>query len=304
MKKVLIIYGGKSYEHDISIKSYENIIKNIDKDRYIVDSIYITKDNIWLNKDNEITNIIEFIKCFDVVLPIIHGYGGEDGKLQGMLDLFGIKYVGCKCGSSYLCMDKIRTKEILSNYDIPQLPYELYRNKVHIDYPVIVKPSNGGSSIGISVVEKENYLYSALSLAYKYDNKVIIEKYIDNPREIECACLKDKDDLLIEIGSVEQSNTFYDYKTKYENDTIVTNIEPDISQDIKNKLKEYCIKIFDVLDLDNLARIDFLIKDDNIYLNEINTIPGFTDISMYPMLISKLGISYKELITRLIENAV
>lgn len=302
MKKVLIIYGGKSYEHDISIKSYNNIINNIDRSRYEVDSIYITKDNKWLNNNEEVINIIDFIKKFDVVFPIIHGYGGEDGKLQGMLDLFDIKYVGSKCGSSYICMDKIRTKEILNNYDIKQVPYELYKDMLTLEYPVIIKPSNGGSSIGINVVKNSDELNDYINEAYKYDNKVIIEKFIENPIEVECACLKDDNNLIIEIGSVEQSNTFYDYKSKYENNSIVTNIDPNISIEVKNKLKQYCEKIFDILNLDNLARIDFLIKDDNIYLNEINTIPGFTDISMYPMLINKLGISYKELITKLIEN--
>lgn len=304
MKKVLIIYGGNSYEHDISIKSYKNIIDNIDKSKYIVDSIYITKDNVWLNDDKKIDNIIEFIKGFDVVLPIIHGYGGEDGKLQGMLDLFDIKYVGSKCGSSYICMDKIRTKEILSNYDIPQLPYELYSGKLNIDYPVIIKPSSGGSSIGINVAYNKEQFDKYISDAYKYDSKIIVEKFIENPKEIECACLKDKNNLIIEIGSVEQENAFYDYKTKYENDSVVTNLNPDISDTIKDKLKEYCIKIFDILDLDNLSRIDFLIKNNSIYLNEINTIPGFTDISMFPMLINKKGINYKDIITTLIENVI
>ena len=304
MKKVLIIYGGKSYEHDISIKSYNNVINNIDKEKYIVDSIYITKDNKWLNNDIEIDNIISFIRKFDVVFPIIHGFGGEDGKLQGMLDLFNIKYIGSKCGSSYICMDKIRTKEILSNYDIPQVPYKLYDGTLDIDYPVIIKPSNGGSSIGINVAYDKEQFDKYITDAYKYDSKVIVEKFIENPKEIECACLKDKDNLIIEIGSVEQNSTFYDYKTKYENDSIVTNIDPQISDDKKDKLKEYCNKIFNILDLDNFARIDFLMDEDNIYLNEINTIPGFTDISMFPMLIKKTGISYKEIITKLIENAI
>lgn len=301
---MLIIYGGKSYEHDVSIKSYNNVINNIDKEKYIVDSIYITKDNKWLNNNKEIDNIIEFIKKFDVVLPIIHGFGGEDGKLQGMLDLFNIKYVGSKCGSSYICMDKIRTKEILSNYDIPQLPYELYSGKLNVDYPVIIKPSSGGSSIGINIAKNKDEFDKYIKEAYKYDNKVVVEKFIENPKEIECACLKDKDNLIIEIGSVEQDNTFYDYKTKYENDSIVTNIDPNISIDIKNKLIYYCTKIFNILDLKGLSRIDFLMDKDNIYLNEINTIPGFTDISMFPMLIKKTGISYKEIITKLIENAI
>ena len=304
MKKVLIIYGGESYEHDISIKSYKNIIDNIDKDKYIVDSIYITKDNIWLNNGKEVNNIIQFIKSFDVVFPIIHGYGGEDGKLQGMLDLFNIKYVGSKCGSSYICMDKIRTKEILKNYDIPQIQYELYNGKLNIDYPVIIKPSNGGSSIGINVAYDKEQFDKYITDAYKYDSKVIVEKFIENPKEIECACLIDKDNLIIEIGSVEQSNTFYDYNTKYLNDSIVTNIDPNISLDIKNKLEYFCTKIFNILDLKGFSRIDFLLDKDNIYLNEINTIPGFTDISMFPMLIKKTGISYKEIITKLIENAI
>ena len=301
MKKVLIIYGGKSYEHDISIKSYNAIINNIDKEKYIVDSIYITKEGIWLNNNTEIPDIIEFIKQFDVVFPMIHGYGGEDGKLQGMLDLFGIKYVGSKCGSSYICMDKIRTKEILNNYDIPQVKYEVYKDELNIDYPVIIKPSSGGSSIGINVAHNIEEFDKYIVEAKKYDSKVIVEEFLENPKEIECACLKDKDELIIEIGSIEQNNAFYDYKTKYENDNIVTNINPSIN-DIEKKLKEYCTKIFNILDLDGYARIDFLYKD-KLYLNEINTIPGFTDISMFPMLIGK-RISYSDIITILIENAV
>ena len=299
MKKVLLIYGGESYEHDISIKSYNTIINNIDKTKYIVDSVYITKDNIWLNNNKEIENIISFIKKFDVVFPIIHGYGGEDGKLQGLFDLFDIKYVGSKCGSSYICMDKLRTKEILNNYDIPTVPYKLDSDIE--EYPVIVKPSNGGSSIGITVAKTKEELDESIDVAHKYDKKVIIEKFLDNPLEIECACIKNNGDLIIEIGTIEQNNTFYDYKTKYENDTVVTNLNPDITDEIKKQLKYYCNKIFSILDLDGYARIDFLYKD-KLYLNEINTIPGFTDISMFPMLISKTGINYKDIITMLIEN--
>ena len=299
MKKVLLIYGGESYEHDISIKSYNTIINNIDKTKYIVDSVYITKDNIWLNNNKEIENIISFIKKFDVVFPIIHGYGGEDGKLQGLFDLFDIKYVGSKCGSSYICMDKLRTKEILNNYDIPTVPYKLDSDIE--EYPVIVKPSNGGSSIGITVAKTKEELDESIDVAHKYDKKVIIEKFLDNPLEIECACIKNNGDLIIEIGTIEQNNTFYDYKTKYENDTVVTNLNPDITDEIKKQLKYYCNKIVSILDLDGYARIDFLYKD-KLYLNEINTIPGFTDISMFPMLISKTGINYKDIITMLIEN--
>ncbi len=302
MKKILIIYGGKSYEHDISIKSYNNIINNIDTNKYIVDSIYITKDNIWLHNNKEILNIINFIKQYDIVFPIIHGYGGEDGKLQGMLDLFNIKYVGSKCGSSYICMDKLRTKEILSNYNIPIVPYQVYSNNINIEYPIIIKPINGGSSIGIHKANNDYELNKYVKEAYKYDKKIIIEKYIDSPIEVECACLKDNNELIIEIGTIELNNTLYDYDTKYNNSNIVSNLYPNIDSTIINKIKEYCITVFNILELDNYSRIDFFIKDNNIYLNEINTIPGFTDISMFPMLISKHKITYKELITKLIEN--
>ena len=302
MKKVLLIYGGKSYEHDISIKSYNNIIKNIDIDKYIVDSIYITKNNTWLHNNKEILNIIDFIKQYDIVFPIIHGYGGEDGKLQGMLDLFNIKYVGSKCGSSYICMDKLRTKEILSNYDIPIVPYQVYSKNINIEYPIIIKPVNGGSSIGINKVTNDYELNKYIKEAYKYDTKILIEKYIDSPIEVECACLKDNNNLIIEIGSIELNNKVYDYNTKYKNSNTITNIYPNINKELISKIKEYCIKVFNILNLDNYSRIDFFIKDNNIYLNEINTIPGFTDISMFPMLMNKHNISYKELITKLIEN--
>ena len=299
--KVLIIYGGNSYEHDISIKSYNNIINNIDTTKYIVDSIYITKDNIWLNDNKEIINIIEFIKSFDIVFPIIHGYGGEDGKLQGMLDLFNIKYVGSKCGSSYMCMDKLRTKEILSNYNIPIVPYTIYNVNIDIKYPIIIKPCNGGSSLGIYKINNRNELDKYIKEVYKYDNKILIEEYIDSPIEIECACLKDNNNLIIEIGSIELNN-IYDYNTKYNNNTIVTNLYPNIDNNIIDKIKEYCITVFNILELDNYSRIDFFIKDNDIYLNEINTIPGFTNISMFPLLMNKHGITYKDLITKLIEN--
>lgn len=302
MKKVLLIYGGKSPEHDVSIDSANAIKNNIDNKKYILDSIYITKDNKWLHNNEQIDNIINFINKYDVVFPIIHGINGEDGKLQGMLDLFDIKYIGSNCGSSYICMDKIRTKEILSNYDIPMLPYQIYNKNIEIDYPVIVKPSNSGSSLGISIVHNKKELNSAIKKASTYDKKILIEKYIENPIELECAVLQDKNKLIVEIGQINHNSNFYDYETKYENDEICTNLVPDIPNDIKDKLIDYSKKIFNILELKGLSRIDFFYHEDKIYLNEINTLPGFTNISMYPMLLINHGISYSSLLTKLIEN--
>lgn len=305
MKKVLLIYGGNSTEHEVSIKSAETIKSNIDTSKYILDSVLITRENEWIFNNNKIDNIINFIKNYDLVFPITHGENGEDGKLQGMLDLFNIKYVGSKCGASYICMDKARTKEILNQYNIPQVPYQMYnKNKeIVLEYPIIVKPSNGGSSIGISIANNKKELKNSIKKANQYDHKIVLEKFLTNPIELECAVLKNGKNIITEIGEIKHHNIFYDYDTKYNNDSICTNLNPNINDKEKELIKEYAKEIFNILELDNLARIDFLYDNGNIYLNEINTLPGFTNISMYPQLIMNKGISYKKLITILIENA-
>ena len=306
MKKVLLIYGGTSPEHNVSCNSAKAIIKNIDNNKFQLDCVYITQNNEWLNKKQKITNIIEFIKKYDVIFPITHGINGEDGKLQGMLDLFKIKYVGSNWGASYICMDKQRTKQILNYYNIPQVPYQIYQKgkKLTIPFPVIIKPANGGSSIGIKVAHNKNEYQKAIKNALKYDKKVIIEKYI-NAQELECAVLEDKKLIISEVGEIITKDGFYDYDTKYQNDIAETNIIANIPDNIKKQIKKYAKTIFEVLELKGLARIDFFYDKDykKIYLNEINTLPGFTPISMYPKLIINENISYKDLITKLIENA-
>ncbi len=306
MKKVLLIYGGTSPEHNVSCNSAKAIIKNIDNNKFQLDCVYITQNNEWLNKKQKITNIIEFIKKYDVIFPITHGINGEDGKLQGMLDLFKIKYVGSKWGSSYICMDKQRTKQILSYYKIPQVPYQIYakKQKLTIPFPVIIKPANGGSSIGIQIANNKFEYKKAIKNALKYDQKIIIEKFI-NAQELECAVLEDKKLIISEIGEIITKEGFYDYATKYQNNTAQTNMIANIPDKVKKQIKKYAQTIFEALELKGLARIDFFYDKDyqKIYLNEINTLPGFTPISMYPKLIMNEKISYQELITKLIENA-
>lgn len=305
MKKILLIYGGNSMEHEVSIKSAEAIKKHIDLSKYSLDSVLITKDNKWLYNNQEIENIIKFIQDYDVVFPIIHGNTGEDGKIQGMLDLFNIKYVGSKCGASYICMDKARTKEILNQYQIPQVPYQIYnkKEKLILDYPIIVKPATGGSSIGITIAHNKKELSKAIKGTLKYDQKIILESFLDKPLELECAVIKDKDTLITSIGEIKHQNIFYDYDTKYNNTSICTNLEPNIDSNIKAEIERYAKEIFQILELDNLARIDFFYYHNNIYLNEINTLPGFTDISMFPQLLIHKGMTYKKIISTLIENA-
>lgn len=305
MKKVLVICGGKSSEHDVSLNSAKTIIQNIDKDKYIVDMVIITKEGTWTCKNEVIDNLIEFIKRFDVVIPIMHGLYGEDGTLQGMLDLFDIKYVGSKCGASYLCMDKQRTKEILYLNGINIVPYQIYNknDKIVIPFPIIVKPANGGSSIGINVAHNKKELKIALKEALKYDKKVLLETFLTDARELECAILKDNNKLIVsDVGEVKHSSEFYDFNEKY-NKGVNTILSSDIDKKIKNSIKKYAKEAFIKLELDNLARIDFLYSNGKIYLNEINTIPGFTETSMYKNLIENLGINTKDLITKLIENA-
>lgn len=305
MKKVLLIYGGNSSEHEVSCKSAKAIIDNIDTDRYVLDSVLITHENLWISNNKKIDNIIEFIKNFDVVFPIIHGSYGEDGKLQGMLDLFNIKYVGSKCGPSYLCMDKERTKQILYYNNIPQVTYQIYdkNEKIYIPFPIIVKPATGGSSIGISIANNKKELKKAIKIAKKYDKKIILEQFLDNPQELECAILEDEKLFMSDIGEVIHNNTFYDYDTKYNCTNINTSLKANIDENIKKRIQDYAKKAFNALELNGLARLDFFYHNGKIYLNEINTLPGFTEISMYPQLLINSGISYKDLITKLIENA-
>ena len=300
MKKVVLIYGGNSSEHDISCKSAKEIMENIDKNKFDLYGVYVTPNNEWTYKNKTIENIIEFLKQFDVVFNIIHGNTGEDGKIQGMLDLFNIKYIGSKCGSSYICMDKERTKEILKYYNIPQVPFQNYKDKLIIPFPVIVKPARGGSSIGINVANNKKEYKKAIKEALKYDDKIIVEKYI-NARELEVAVLEDKNLIISDIGEIITKNKFYDYDTKYIN-TDAKTIISDIPKNIKKQIKKYAKQVFKILKLKGLARIDFFydIEYNKIYLNEINTLPGFTKISMYPKLLNKF--EYKDLITKLIEN--
>lgn len=325
MKKVLLLCGGNSTEHDVSIASAKSILENIDYDMFDVTTAVIDYDNCWYeyNDNHEhllewknrnvkvVENIIEYLYSFDVVFPITHGNNGEDGKLQGMLDLFGIKYVGSKTLSSAVCMDKDFSKMIFSYLNIPQVPFLTISNSkvklkniIHeLGLPVIVKPANGGSSIGINKATNKKELKEAINEAFKFDDKVVVEKFI-RARELECAILEDKDYYISEIGEIKSANDFYDYEAKYEKEESYTIIPAELDKKVSKNIKEYAKKAFIGINACGLSRVDFFYDEENnqIYLNEINTLPGFTTISMYPKLFIYEGISYKDLITKLINN--
>lgn len=272
-------------------------MNNIDNTKY---NLYSLK----LNKDNSNFPPIEYIKSFDVIFPIIHGKTGEDGKLQGLLDTFNIKYVGSKCLESAICMDKSLSKIVFDKLNIPQVPYIYFKDKmpnIPFSFPMIIKPANGGSSIGINIATNKKELKEAIKIAKKYDQKIIIEKFIE-AQELECAILQTNKLLISEIGEIISTNKFYDYEAKYENDS-ETIIPANIPKNIKTQIQKYAKKVFKELNLKNLARIDFFYdKEKNqIYINEINTLPGFTTISMYPKLLMHNKLTLKQIITSLIE---
>lgn len=323
MKKILILFGGDSQEHLISCKSAATITKNIDTSLFDVSTIYIAKDNTWYiyNKDinliinntidlsslEKITNHIEYLKLFDKVFPIMHGNPCENGNIQGMLNMFNIPYVGSNLQSSIISYDKELTKIICHNYQIPQVPYIVVTNKkaikkLDIEFPVIIKPAKCGSSIGINIANNIKELNKYIKEAFNYDDKVIIEKYIKS-RELECAILEDKKLKVSPVGEIKSSNTFYDYEAKYIKDSNLI-IPAKIDKSLEKQIQDLSIKIFKILSLSNLSRIDFLYdyNNDILYFNEVNTMPGFTSISMYPLLFNYIGISTKELITKLINN--
>ena len=317
MKNVLILFGGNSFEHEISCNSVNFIINNIDTDLFTYKVVGIDYNNDWYEvndkvidinwlkkKKEKIDNINSYLKNFDIIFPMIHGSGIEDGKLQTIFEINNIKYVGCNSYSSLISYDKLITKLILEKYNIPQVPYTIFlKDLKKSDLPVIVKPCKCGSSLGISVVNHKKDIKKAIDLASKYDNQIIIEKYIKNKRELECAVLEKENKLIIsDIGEIINNDGWYDYDSKYKtkSETIISNIDKKVKKEIKKISKE----IFKILNCKDLSRIDFIydVDSNKLYFNELNTMPGFTEISMYPKLIMNTGISAKELITILLNK--
>ncbi len=341
--KVVVVFGGMSSEHGVSCISAYNILSNIDYEKYEVYKIGIAKDGIWyeytgdneyLNDDkwiNDTSNCIKIndvftkLKEYDVAFPILHGKYGEDGTIQGLFEISGIKYVGCKVLGSAIAMNKTLAKKIVKNEGINIVDYvELTDKKYNsiieneeefqqfifdveekIGLPLIVKPNREGSSYGVSKVETIGELKNALEESFKFDNALLIEKYISNRQEIECAVIEDGFNIYASTpGEIVSANELYDFNAKYENDDSYAKIPCDISEENIEKIKEYSKKIFRSLELSSLSRVDFFVSDGNVYFNEVNTLPGFTTISMYPKMLIHDGIEYKKIIDTLIENVL
>ncbi len=331
MIRLGIIYGGISTEHDISVMSAKSIIENLDKGKYEIHEIYINEYGKWFQNSNgekeEINNLVWYLKDLDVVFPVLHGLGGEDGTIQGMFEMLKLPYVGCGVFASSIGMDKVYTKTIFEKAGIEQVPYmyikknengyviinekfeeedfkiEKISNK--IKFPMFVKPSNSGSSIGVKKAMNNSELKMAIEHAAEYDNKILVEQGI-NAREIECAILEDKELTASTVGEIISAEGFYSFDAKYNIPESKTIIPAEIEEKQIEEIRKIAIKAFKAIDGKGLARVDFFIEKETnkIYINEINTMPGFTKISMYPKLFEAVGITYSELLDKLIENAM
>lgn len=329
MKTIGIIYGGISTEHEVSIMSAKSVISNLNKEKYKIKELYINKYGKWFEiidgKKEEIYNLIWVLKDLDIAFPVLHGVGGEDGTIQGMLEILGIPYVGCGVFASSVGMDKIYTKILFEKAEIPQTPYVYVKNikdnYVMIDekfdeeefeikkitdkikFPMFVKPSNSGSSVGVKKSTNIEELKLAIENAGHYDNKILIEQGIDG-KEVECAVLDVGEPIASTVGEIQSAEEFYSYDAKYNNSESKTIIPAKIENEQIEEIKRLAIKAFKTIDGRHLSRVDFFIEKETnkIYINEINTMPGFTQISMYPKLFEAVGIKYSELLDKLIEN--
>jgi len=344
--RVAVLFGGRSGEHEVSLVSASSVIQNLDPEKYEVLPIGITKHGKWisgagamrlLKSGTEVKKSTALLRpeptselvntggqakeslTVDVVFPVLHGPYGEDGTVQGFLELTGIPYVGCGHLASAVCMDKVMQKKVLAAEGILQTPYVWFWSsewgkdsgriteeiEKKLQYPIFVKPSNLGSSVGISKAHDRGELLQAIREAIHYDRKVIVEQGVSDPREIECAVIGNQEPRCSALGEIIPSNEFYDYDAKYVDDKSESRIPADMPKETKKSITNTAIAAYKALDCEGMARVDFLLSSDGMpYLNELNTIPGFTSISMYPKLWEASGMKYPQLLEELIGLAL
>ena len=352
MKKlnVCVLFGGISPEHEVSLRSAEAVLNNMDKEKYNIFPVGITKEGNWILfggkdysqlpdgtwRDNPANRratispvrgqgLLSFEgdcvvrEMIDVVFPVLHGENGEDGAMQGLLQMAGIPYVGPHVSASAVAMDKTLTKLVIDNAGVPQAAWQLVRTSAlyeHMDetlnslearfaYPMFVKPAGTGSSVGVSKASDRAALREALLQAGIYDEKILVEEFIHG-REIEVAVMGNSSPVASVCGEIDSGAEFYDYDAKYVTDTSVAYIPARIPDEVAEQVREAAVKVYTAIGCRGLSRVDFFVtyEENRLVFNEINTLPGFTSISMYPKLFAASGISYKKLIDRLLELAM
>jgi D-alanine-D-alanine ligase len=356
--RIGLVFGGRSGEHEVSLASAKSVMENLDPEKYEVVPIGITKAGSWLlgtdpvkllaaeqsveaqageagqgsttavtlTGDPTVRRLIplqpnEQLRdngALDVIFPVMHGTYGEDGSLQGLLDIANVPYVGCGVLGSALGMDKEKMKLIFQSVGLPVGDYLVYRRnewerapedvmnavEQRLGYPCFVKPVNLGSSVGVNKAHNREELEHAIRVAAEYDRKIIIERGI-SCRELECAVLGNDEPIVSVVGEVIASNEFYDYRAKYIDNQSQIIIPAPIPQPVAEEVRRCAVQAFTALDLSGLARVDFFLEKETnkVYINEVNTLPGFTQISMYPKLWEASGLPYAQLLDRLIELA-
>jgi len=347
---VCILFGGISPEHEVSLRSAEAVLNNIDHSKYNVFPVGITKDGDWIlfggkdysmlpagtwrdhpeNRKAAISpvrgqGLLRFEgdcvvrERIDVVFPVLHGENGEDGAMQGLLQMAGIPYVGPHVAASAVSMDKTLTKLVVDHAGVPQAVWQLVqRNDLanHMEntldilenrfrYPMFVKPAGTGSSVGVSKAADRESLKNALLNAAKFDKKILVEEFIHG-REIEVAVMGNDNPVASICGEIDSGADFYDYDAKYITDTSTAYIPARIPEDIGEIVREAAVKVYTAIGCQGLSRVDFFVTfaENRVVFNEINTLPGFTSISMYPKLFAASGIPYSQLIDQLLELAV
>ena len=347
---VCILFGGMSPEYEVSLRSAESVLNDIDKEKYNVYPVGIAKDGDWVLFKGEDYSMLpadtwmtfegnrrcaispirgQGLLCFegdcvvretiDVVFPVMHGESWEACAVRGLLKLAGIPYVGPHVSASAVAMDKTLTKLVMDNAGIPQAAWQLVRAselKHHLDqivenlesrfvYPMFVKPAGTGSSVGVSKAADREALVKALEFAGQYDEKILVEEFIRG-REVEVAVMGNDNPVASICGEIDSGAEFYDYEAKYVTDTSTSYIPARISEEAQEQVRELAVKGYKAIGCQGLSRVDFFVcyDDERIVFNEINTLPGFTSISMYPKLFAASGIPYAQLIDQLLELAV
>ena len=339
---IALFFGGRSAEHEVSLLSARSIFQAFDQAKYNIFPIAISKKGFFrtLKKSEEILlsnqkmvseisrnnilppEVLDFLeKKVDLVFPVLHGPYGEDGKIQGFLDTLNIKYIGCDLTSSAVGMDKAVMKQVFAYYNIPQSKFNLLtkaefdnqksaklfeRFAENLSLPFFIKPANMGSSIGISRVKDLSFFKKALTEAFIYDKKLILESCVSG-REIESAVLGLGTEIKVSVpGEIVSTHDFYDYQAKYEDQSTELIIPADISPAAQKKIKELSIQAFKAVGAEGISRLDFFVDEDTeqILVNEINTMPGFTKFSMYPLLFKESGIAYTEVLDELVDLAL
>jgi D-alanine-D-alanine ligase len=310
--RVAVLYGGRSGEHEISVRSAQAIMKAMDPARYQVLPYFISKEGRWDPKP--ISPEPGLDQGFDVVFPVLHGTFGEDGTVQGLLELADVPYVGAGVLASSVSMDKDLMKRVCRERGLPIGEYiVLYRDQLDADrvrkafssFPLFVKPANLGSSVGISKVRNAGEIEAALRLAAEFDRKILVERGIVG-REFECSVLGNEEPMAAVPCEILPSQEFYDYDDKYLLDQAKTQLPADLSEEQTAEVRRLAVACYQAVECEGMARVDFLMEaaTGKFYINEINTIPGFTSISMYPKMWEHSGIGFAQLVDRLIELAI